>query len=262
MPMDFAQTYGKMAVIAGGSEGVGAAYARLLASRGIDLALIARKPGTLEETASALRQEFPAREILTLSADLTDPQSADQICALTGDREVGLLIYNAGAGNSTADFLETPLAVAQKLTALNVTAPMALIHHYGKPMKSRGRGGIVLLGSFAGFVGNPQLAVYSAAKAFSATFAEALWLELKPHGVHVLGHTLGSTNTPAVARDFPQMAGLGADPKDVAATGLANLANGPILRAEGGNEFIKMLDPVDRAAAVEAAWAAGAPYRA
>lgn len=260
--MDFAQTYGKMAVIAGGSEGVGSAYASLLASRGIDLALIARKPGPLEETASALRREFPAREILTLSADLTDPQSASRIFALTGGREVGLLIYNAGAGNSTADFVDAPLAIAQKLTALNVTAPTALIHHYGAAMKSRGKGGIVLVGSFAGFVGNPQLAVYSAAKAFSATFAEALWHELKPHGVHVLGHILGSTNTPAVARDFPQMAGMGADPREVAATGLANLSNGPILRAEGGNEFIKMLDPVDRAAAVETASAAGAPYRA
>ncbi len=260
--MDFAQTYGRMAVIAGGSEGVGAAYARHLASRGIDLALIARKPAPLQATASALRQEFPAREILTLSADLTDPQTAAGIFALTGGREVGLLIYNAGASSSTGDFVDAPLAFAQKLAALNVTAPMALIHHYGKAMKARGRGGIILLGSFAGFVGNPQLAVYSAAKAFSATFAEALWFELKPHGVHVLGHTLGATNTPAVARDFPRMAGMGADPNDVAETGLANLANGPILRAEGGNAFIQMLDQVDRAAAVETAWAAGAPYRA
>jgi short-subunit dehydrogenase len=260
--MDFAKTYGRMAVIAGGSEGVGSAYASLLAARGIDLALIARKPGPLEETAGALRQEFPAREILTLSADLTDPQTSARIFALTGSREVGLLIYNAGAGNSTADFVDAPLAVAEKLVALNVTAPLPLLHHYGAAMKSRGRGGIILLGSFAGFVGNPQLAAYSAAKAFSATLAEALWFELKPHGVHVLGHTLGATNTPAVARDFPKMAGLGADPRDAAAAGLAQLPNGPILRAEGGNAFIQMLDPVDRAAAVETAWAAGAPYRA
>ena len=259
--MDFALTYGKMAVIAGGSEGVGSAYASLLAARGIDLALIARKPGPLAETASGLRREFPAREILTLSADLTDPQTAAQIFALTGSREVGLLIYNAGAANGTADFVEAPLTVAQHLVALNVTAPLPLIHHYGAAMKSRGKGGIVLLGSFAGFVGNPQLAAYSAAKAFTATFAEALWHELKPHGVHVLGHILGSTKTPAVARDFPKMAGMGADPRDAAVAGLANLANGPILRAEGGNAFIQMLDPVDRAAAVETAWAAGAPYR-
>jgi short-subunit dehydrogenase len=259
--MDFAQTYGKMAVIAGGSEGVGLAYARHLLERGIDVMLVARNPDTLAKETAVLSRDFPKREVLSLAADLSDAATPKRLFDQTAGREVGMLIYNAGASSKAGNFLDLDINYALNLHALNTTTKMVLTHHYGRLMKQRGRGGIILVGSFAGFVGIPEQAVYSAVKAFSATLAEALWFELKPHGVHVLGHVLGSVATPAMARHYPSMAGFGADPMKVAEAGLAAIADGPILRAEGGDAFASMFSPIKRREAVEAAYAAGADYR-
>jgi short-subunit dehydrogenase len=258
--MDFAERYGPMAVVCGGSEGVGAAYATQLAASGLDLALVARKPGPLEETAAAIRKAHPGREVLTATVDLSLPDAAEQIAGLTGPREVGLLVYNAGASSRTGHFIDGDLEFARNLLAVNATTMMALVHAYGRQMKARGRGGIITLSSFAHLVGNPGLAVYSGSKAFSTQFAEALWHELRPFGVHVLSHVIGLTDTPANERNFG-MGGMGDKPEDIAAQGLAALANGPVLRATGGEETAAWLATLDRAAAVEQMYEAGAAFR-
>lgn len=260
--MSFSEQYGRMAVIAGGSDGVGAAYARLLADRGLDLALVARRPEPLEALAAEIRAAHPGREVLTLAMDLTAADAADRIVALTGDREIGLLIYNAGASDRTGDFVDSDLDAARRLLTLNTLTKMALCHEYGRRMKARGRGGIILMGSMAALIGNPGLAIYSASKAFSAAFAEALWFELKPHGVNVVGHILGMTNTPSNARNFPHMAGMGDDPAVSAQQGLDALENGPIFRAAGGDQLFQFLAGLDRGEAVTRAYEMGAPFRA
>jgi short-subunit dehydrogenase len=260
--MNFSQQYGPMAVIAGGSEGVGAAYARILAERGLDLALVARKAEPLEALAAEIRAAYPEREVLTLAMDLTADDASDRIAALTGAREVGLLIYNAGASDRTGDFLGSDLDAARRLLTLNTMTKMVLCHAYGRPMKARGRGGIILVGSLASLIGNPGLAVYSASKAFSSAFAEALWFELKPHGVNVLGHILSMTNTPSNARHFPHMAGQGDDPALSAQQGLDALGNGPIFRATGGDQLFQLLAGLNRGEAVARAYEMGAPLRA
>lgn len=259
--MNFAKRYGTMAVIAGGSEGVGAAYAMQLAGRGLDLALVARKPGPLEETAQRVRAAYPDREILTRSVDLSHSDAADRILELTGDREVGLLVYNAGASNRTDNFVDSDLQFARDLLAVNVGTMMALVHAYGGQMKVRGRGGIILLSSFAYLVGNPGLAAYSGSKAFSTMFAEALWHELKSADVHVLAQVLGMTDTPANARNFPAMAGVGDKPDDIASQGLAALPDGPVLYAVGGGDLAKMLGGMERRDAVNQMYDMGAAFR-
>lgn len=260
-PDGFASKYGPMALICGGSEGVGAAYAMQLAERGIDLALVARKPGPLEETAATIRAAHPQREVLTASVDLSSAEAVPAILALTGERELGLLVYNAGASARTGDFLDGDLDFPQSLLAVNGITMMALVHAYGRAMKARGRGGIVLVSSFAHLVGNPGLAGYSGSKAFSTTFAEALWHELKPHGVHVLAHVLGMTDTPANARNFPHMGGMGESSADMARAGIENLANGPVLNAPGGDETAGWMGTLSRREAVEQMYAAGAAFR-
>ncbi len=82
----------------------------------------------------------------------------------------------------------------------NCTVPMQVCHALAGPMVERGRGGIVLFGSGAGFAGAPNMVAYAASKAFDMVFAEALWGELKPRGVDVLGLILGETDTPALRR--------------------------------------------------------------
>lgn len=227
--------YGPWAVIAGGSEGVGAEFAVQLARAGLNLVLIARKPGPLEETAARCREI--GVEVRVESADLLDPQSVARICEGTADLEVGLLIYNAGASTCNELFLETDLREFQKVTDLNVTRMLELVQYYGRPMAARGRGGIMLVGSLAGYMGAWRHTIYAGAKAFSRMFAESLWVELREHNVDVLELVLGVTRTPAMERiglNFDAPGILVNEPADVAAEGLAHLADGPVWVA-GGN---------------------------
>ena len=259
--MNFTERYGPMAVIAGGSEGVGSAYAMELAARGLDVALVARNPGPLEETAAKVRAAHPGREVLARSLDLSASDAAAQVLDLTAGREVGLLVYNAGASARTGSFIDGDLEFPLGLAAVNVSTMMGLVHAYGRAMKERGRGGIVVNSSFAYLCGNPGLATYSGSKAFSTMFCEALWHELRPHGVHVLSHVLGMTDTPANERNYPGMGGMGDKPEDIAAQGLAALDKGPVLYAGGGDEMAKAIGAMDRGQAVEQMYQAGAAFR-
>ncbi|MDR7303896.1 SDR family NAD(P)-dependent oxidoreductase [Haloactinomyces albus] len=228
--------YGPWAVIAGGSEGVGASFAEQLADAGINLVLIARKPEPLAETAAAMRAK--GVQVRTIELDLLDPTAIDTVRADTDDLDVGLLIFNAGANSYGHDFVTGELGRVQGVIDLNITAQLALTHHFGALLAERGHGGIMLVGSLAGYLGQPEISVYSAVKAFSRVFAEGLWLELRERGVDVLELVLGVTRTPAMERaglnfDTP---GLDvAEPADVAREGLAHLADGPVWVA-GGNQ--------------------------
>lgn len=221
--------YGPWAVIAGGSEGVGAAFAEQLAAAGINLLLLARKPGPLEETAERCRAL--GVDVRTLAVDLTAVESRQAIADAVADVEVGLLVYNAGADSQTAEFLDIDPGHIQRLVDLNITTPLALVQHFGRGMRERGRGGILLTGSLAGEVGQARHTVYGGTKAFGRTFAEGLWVELRDHGVHVLELVLGLTRTPAMARagiDFDMPGVVVSEPEDVAREGLARLPYGPV----------------------------------
>ncbi|MDA3649664.1 SDR family NAD(P)-dependent oxidoreductase [Saccharopolyspora indica] len=242
-------SYGPWAVIAGGSEGVGAAFARQLADAGINLVLIARKPGPLAETAAQVRAS--GVEVRTLELDLLAPDALRTIRSVTDDLDVGLLIFNAGANSYGHEFVTGDLDRVREVIDLNITAQLALTHHFGALLKRRGRGGVLLVGSMAGYLGQAQISVYSAVKAFSRVFAEGLWLELREHGVDVLELVLGVTRTPAMERaglnfDIP---GLNvAEPDDVVREGLAQLAHGPVLVAGGNADAAVKRSGPDRAA--------------
>jgi len=225
----WAQHYGPWAVIAGGSEGVGAEFALLLARAGINLVLIARKPEPLRATADRCRElGVQARE---LALDLSRSAGVEQIIEATTDLEVGLLIYNAGANTHSAEFLDGDLAAFQRVIDLNVTTPLALIHHFGSPMRERRRGGVMLVGSLTGYLGSARHTVYGGVKAFTRIYAEGLWVELRDYDVHVLELVLGVTRTPAMQRvglNF-EVPGLQvSDPADVAREGLDRLPHGPV----------------------------------
>lgn len=241
--------YGPWAVIAGGSEGVGAEFADQLAADGFNLLLVARKPGPLEDTAEAVRKAHGV-EVRTVSADLTDPAAIKQITDTTADVEVGLLIYNAGANSYGGAFLKGELEGFQGVIDLNVTAMLALTHHYGRAMKERGRGGIILIGSLAGYVGTTSESIYGGVKAFSRIFAEGLWAEMREYGVDVLEFVLGLTRTPAMVRaglnfDVPGVAVT--EPVDAAREALAAIADGPVQVISTGAKVVEMRSNPDRA---------------
>jgi short-subunit dehydrogenase len=243
--------YGPWAVIAGGSEGVGAEFARQLAAAGLNLVLVARKPGPLETTANDCRRH--GIQVRTLAVDLTEPGTVGEIAGATAGVEVGLLIYNAGANTCSEQFLDGDLTDFQRVIDLNITAMLALVQHYGRPMRTRRRGGILLVGSMAGYLGSMRHTVYGGVKAFGRIFAESLWLELREHNVHVLELILGVTRTPAMQRaglnfDVPGLRV--ADPRDVAREGLEQLPHGPVYVAGGNADDVARRNHPDRAKAV------------
>lgn len=246
--MDLAK-YGPWALIIGGSEGVGAAFARKLAAAGFKLVLVARKPEPLEDLAAALRGE--GADVRVVSADLSQPDALDQVRRVTDDLEIGLLIYNAGANNTRGLFVELPEDVTQSVIAINVLGQANFARHYGAKMVDRRRGGIILTGSLGGYMGSATLAAYCGAKAFSRVFTEALWAECGAFGVDVLHLNIGFTATPAMAR-------LGMDltyaepPENVAQQGLDNIANGPtwIVDSKGNLDRARAISRVDDRAAI------------
>ncbi len=248
----FAQQYGPWALIAGGSEGTGAAFARQLAARGLNLVLVARNPEPLQQLAQDVRAAANV-QVRTVAMDLTAGDATATLQQATADIDIGLLIYNAGSTTQFAEFLDMPLDYAQRVAQLNAGTVLPMVHHFGAAMRKRGRGGIVLVGSMASYSGSANNAVYNAAKAFSRVLAEGLWFELKPYGVNVLGLILSATNTPAMARigmimdnpNFPAD-----DPEVVVQEGLDRLADGPIWVARGREEMVNYMLTLSRAEAV------------
>jgi uncharacterized protein len=225
-----AKQYGPWAVIAGGSEGLAASFARNLANVGIHLVLIARRREPLDRLADEIRTQYSV-DVRTLSLDLARPDVLEQIRAVSDDLQVGLLIFNAGnTGNIMGGFLERSLEDVLGAARVTAIAQTTLAHHFGSRMAARGRGGLILVGSLSGNAGTPKMATYCASKAFSQIFAEALWGEFKPLGIDVLSLVLGLTDTPARKRsgvplaDIPGMPVL--NPDDVAEQALAHLADG------------------------------------
>ncbi|NYG59919.1 short-subunit dehydrogenase [Nocardioides daedukensis] len=252
------EKYGPWAVIAGGSEGVGASFADQLAAAGLNLVLLARKPGPLEETAEAVRRTHGV-EVRTLSVDLTEPGATKQIAELTEDVEVGLLVFNAGANTYGHEFVTGDLDRFGKVIELNINAQLALVQLFGAPMKERRRGGLLLVGSLAGFLGSAQISIYAAVKAFCRIFAEGLWVEMREHDVDVLEFVLGVTRTPAMARAGLNMDMPGlhvSEPEDVARQALAALGNGPVQVAEGNEKGVEIRSGVDRTKLVLGAYEA------
>jgi len=253
--------YGPWGLIVGGSEGIGTAFADELAAAGLNLLLVARTGERLERAAEELRSRRPGREIRTLAVDLSQEAGAEQVVQAARGLEIGLMIYNAGACSERRDFLDMDLDFNLQLATLNVTNKLRLTHAFGRAMRERGRGGIMLVGSSSYAAGNPGFATYSGVKAFSTLFSEGLWHELRPHGVHVLGYVVTFTATPAIARNFPDMAGQGSDPVEVARYGLSQLANGPVAYCAGAQERVRSFMALPRAEAVEQFFQASQLYR-
>lgn len=263
MTSEFAQKYGRWAVIAGASEGVGASLAEQLAERGLDLVLIARNAALLDEVAAGVRERHGV-EVRPMVLDLTASDLTERIGAATDGLDVGLLIYNAGAANRTVEFLDDTLDDSLRQITLACVGPVTLARHFAPAMRDRGRGGIVLVGSLACLSGASLLAVYSAVKAFNVNFAEGLWAELSPHGVDVCCTPLGMTYTEA----FQRM-GVPYDPatvmlsEDAAREIIDNIGNGPTYPVgESNRKMASMIWTVDRRTLVQMTSAASMDFAA
>ena len=189
----FKDKYGPYALVAGGSDGLGFAFAEAIARRGLNLVLIARQQDRLKAAAARLKDAYKI-DVIALAADIADVDNVKKLISIL-NVSIGLLVYNAafapiGLFENTS---EDQLALA---AAVNVKAPLLLTKLLSAPMIQRKRGGIVLMSSLAGAQGSPKLAAYAATKSFNAILAEGLWKEFKPHGIDVIACCAGAILTP------------------------------------------------------------------
>jgi short-subunit dehydrogenase len=184
--------YGPWALVAGASDGIGAAFATALAAGGLNLVLAARREPLLTELAQRLRDQY-ATETRTVVADQGTHDGLDAVRASTED--IGPVVVNA-ASAPIAPYLELTPSQVDSMVELNGRAPAVLAHAFGARMKERGRGGLILLSSVASLQGSALIAHYAATKAYVRVLAEGLWYEWRPYGVDVLACCPGLVATP------------------------------------------------------------------
>lgn len=217
----------RLALVTGASAGIGAAFARIFASHGYDVALTARRTERLETLSEEIRLRYGV-ETLTVAADLAKPGAVATILEhlAANGREVDALVNNAGYGLPGA-YSETRWEDQAAFLQVMVTAPCELAHKVLPGMVERRFGRIVNVASLAGLVpGSAGHTLYGASKAFLVRFSQSLHLESEANGVHVTALCPGFTYSefhdvngtrPQVSASTPPWLWLGAD--EVAATG-------------------------------------------
>jgi hypothetical protein len=171
-------------LITGASSGIGTELARVFASKGHRVALVARRTDRLATLAGEIAAAGGAPPIV-ISCDLEQPDAGDRIAAALAAEgvEVEYLINNAGFG-LFGNAIELDRAEQLGIVAVNVRALTDLSLRFSDHL-IRHRGGILNVASIAGFLPGPGMAVYYASKAYVLSFSEALRRELAVRGVRV-----------------------------------------------------------------------------
>ena len=174
----------RVTLITGASAGIGTELARVFASHGHRVALVARRADRLAALAGEI-EAAGGKPPIVIPCDLVQPDCGDRIAeALTASGvEVEHVVNNAGFGlfgpavqRDRSDQLDMIAVNIRALTDLSLRFSDQLIRH---------RGGLLNVGSIAGFLPGPGMAIYYASKAYVLSFTEAMRAELAPHGVRV-----------------------------------------------------------------------------
>ncbi len=185
----------KIALITGGSGGIGYELARTAAADGYDLLLVARSADKLKEIAEEMTDNFRVN-VQIITQDLSKPGAAQKVYdeASGMDGHVEILINNAGFA-TYGPFLETELEPELSMMQVNMVALTHLTKLFLPALVSRGSGKIMNVASTAAFQPGPLMAVYYATKAYVLSFSEALAEELSDSGVTVTALCPGPTET-------------------------------------------------------------------
>ncbi len=225
--LGFTERYGTWALIAGASEGLGAAYAKALAERGMNLLLVARRRAPLNQLAEHLRGTFGV-EVRCCEGDLADPAFLETLHATCSGLEISLIVCNA-AQAPIGEFASRDVDELMRVVDVNVRAPVALLRAFLPDMTARGRGAVVIMTSLTGNQGTPRIAAYAASKAFARVLAESLWFELKDHGIDVVACCAGAVRTPGYAMAAGKDAPGTLDAEKVVERALRALGHGPVV---------------------------------
>jgi len=186
---------GKVAVVLGGTSGLGRACAMGLAEAGADVVASSRRAEVVEETAQAV--EAKGRRTLRAPSDVTDRASLEALreATLAAFGKIDILLNAAGRTKRTPS-LDVADADWAAIVETNLTGAMRASQVFARPMLERGAGSIIHIASLASFVGLMEVAAYTATKAGVAGLTRALAVEWAPRGVRVNSIAPGVFRTP------------------------------------------------------------------
>lgn len=189
----FINKYGKWALITGASSGIGEEFAKKFAELNFNLIIVARRYDRLEKLKNELESKFSI-EVIPIQLDLSDENFIEKLKPIINEKEIGVLINNAGFGYRK-EFKDCDVNNDIQMIKVNCIAPTILTHHILPQMINRKKGAIIFLGSLVAFQPTPTTAVYAATKAFDAYLGDALWYELKKFNIDVITVNPGGTET-------------------------------------------------------------------
>ena len=235
----------KIALVTGASDGIGLEFANILAARGYDLILVARREDKLNSIATTLIQEYGVN-CTVIVADLSQPQAAQQLFQNTqsNNLRVDFLVNNAGLLHN-GFFTELDIDAQERMITVNIMALTSLTHLYANDMSARKSGHILNVASLAGWMPIPNQNVYAATKSYVLSFTQALADELNAAGNGVVVSALCPGYTATKMMDNPdQGAKLNIAPnmmmsaKDVAEQGIRDCLSGKMTIVPGAaNKF-------------------------
>jgi NAD(P)-dependent dehydrogenase (short-subunit alcohol dehydrogenase family) len=175
---------GRVAVVVGGTSGIGRTLAIGLAEAGADVVVTARREALVDEAATTI--EAMGRRTLRMVADVADEASLARVrdSCLAELGAVDIMLVAAGT-TKRVPTLEMDEADWHRIIETNITGTMRACRVFGAPMVARGRGRIITIGSLSSFVGLQEVAAYVASKSAVAGLTRALAVEWAPHGVTV-----------------------------------------------------------------------------
>jgi hypothetical protein len=173
----------KTALVTGASDGIGLEFCKILAAKGYDLILVARRKEKLNEVAKSLTEKHTSINCTVISADLSKPQAAQKLFQATvkKDLQVDFLINNAGLLQN-GFFTDLDLTAQENMITVNIMALTSLTHLFANDMATRAGGHILNVASLAAWMPIPNQNVYAATKAYVLSFSQALHNELKAAG--------------------------------------------------------------------------------
>ncbi|MBT3427303.1 MAG: SDR family oxidoreductase [Gammaproteobacteria bacterium] len=221
------------ALITGASSGIGEAFARLMAAKGINLVLTARRGERLRTIAEELSRSV---SVDIISCDLSENTGAEQLIEAVQSLNVTVdILINNAAVSGYGSFADSSVAEVDELLILNIRSLTQLIHHFLPKMKQRRLGKILNVASVAAFQAVPSLAQYAASKAYVLSLTEALAEELRGTGITATALCPGITRTQMISgsavSDLPEM--LVSTPASVAQEGFDAMMREEVVHIPG-----------------------------